>query len=873
MSDERQRGREFRPSDSPRLDEDDLDEEEDEMEERGTLAIDRAELARFVHALFDGLDDRGFVSLRAFRQFPPRGEPDRPLHIEAIGLNLGPEPIIDRATAIATRIANGGEAGVFAPPICTFTGRKGAKGSDVFEAPALSVEADQGNLEQITDSLSLILGERPTIALHSGSLWADPETGELLPKGHLHWRLSRPARGPEQQQMLRRARDIATLIAGGDPTGTPPVHPLRFPGTWNRKTYPPVMARIVEENTTTIDLANALAALEDAAQASGLETPRNVPHLAAGDLPAELAQLAEWLTFYTTEHLRPAKAGLRHDWNCVAMAIHRATDGSEAGYQLFRAWSATAPQFYTEAGCRRRWDAITGCPPTWIGARFLRRMALAHGWAAKPAEPDAETGQEERNTDEPPPGWQEARPPADEVVIPGDPLITEQVAMEAFIASFHTDLRFNHSTGSWLEWAGHYWKPDQRKLAFAWALKLCRQLARTITAKGRLVVEKVRFSAAVEQGARAMPPISTAQDDWDADLWLLGTPGGVVDLKTGILRDGERSDMITKTTACAPAATEDCPLWLKFLDDALGGDKPMISFLQRYFGYCLTGLTMEEIIVFLFGPGGAGKGTVVKTITGIMGDYAITAPMEVFTAQGYRPSEYYRADMAGKRLIVAAETEQGAYWAEAFVKEITGGDRLSGRHPFGRPFTFDPTHKPLLHGNHIPRLRGRSTAMERRLRIALFNHKPAVPDAKLKEKLQAEWPAILRWMINGCLEWQRDGLQPPSAVTSANKSYFDAQDVLGRWIEDACILSPGKRLSPTVLRTSFNTWAKANSEAEMDIGTFAEAIEQFPGAKLTRGRSKGKRWIKGLDLKPATKAPDLFDDDGDDDDAESVGGE
>ena len=187
--------------------------------------------------------------------------------------------------------------------------------------------------------------------------------------------------------MLRRARDIATLIAGGDPTGCPPVHPLRWPGSWNRKVDPPVMATIIEENAnTTIDLADALAALEDAAQAANLATPPSAAYLAADDLPAELAQLTEWLRFYTTACLHAAGQGLWHDWNRVAMALHRATAGSTAGYELFRAWSATS-RFYNEADCRARWDAITGCPATWIGARFLRRMALERGWTEPPPEP------------------------------------------------------------------------------------------------------------------------------------------------------------------------------------------------------------------------------------------------------------------------------------------------------------------------------------------------------------------------------------------------------------------------------------------------------------------------------------------------------
>ena len=194
--------------------------------------------------------------------------------------------------------------------------------------------------------------------------------------------------------------------------------------------------------------------------------------------------------------------------------------------------------------------------------------------------------------------------------------------------------------------------------------------------------------------------------------------------------------------------------------------------MQRYFGYCLTGVTIEEVFLFMFGPGGAGKGTMVETVAHIMGDYASTVPMEVFTGQKWSPNEYYRADMAGKRLIVANEPERGAYWAEAFIKETTGGDTLSGRHPMGRPFRYKPSHKMAMQGNHMPRLRGQSTGMQRRLRILPVTRKPVTPDANLKAKLMAEGPGILRWQIEGCLAWQRVGLSPPDAVTDRGKQVF-----------------------------------------------------------------------------------------------------
>jgi putative DNA primase/helicase len=363
------------------------DIDDDESEVAQPLVVDRSELTRFVNAMFGGLDPWGYVSLRAF----PQRTTGKPLHIEAIRLNTGLEPVIDAAVRIAAKVCNGGEPGVFAPPICTFADRKTARSADVHEAPVLSVEIDQGDLELIIDRIALILGARPTIALTSGSLWADPQTDLLHPKGHAHWRLTRPAQGEAALRMLRRARDIATLLAGGDLSATPPVHPMRWPGSWNLKNDQPVMATIIEENASTIDLTEALAALENAAQAANIPTPRNAPHLALPDATdTDVAQIAEWLSFIpNTAHVSWS------DWNNCAMAIHRVTGGSDTGFEVFRAWSATSPK-HDPADCRARWDAITGSPATWIGANFLRRKARENGWIDP--------------TPEPPEGWEERHP-------------------------------------------------------------------------------------------------------------------------------------------------------------------------------------------------------------------------------------------------------------------------------------------------------------------------------------------------------------------------------------------------------------------------------------------------------------------------------
>jgi len=154
-----------------------------------------------------------------------------------------------------------------------------------------------------------------------------------------------------------------------------------------------------------------------------------------------------------------------------------------------------------------------------------------------------------------------------------------------------------------------------------------------------------------------------------------------------------------------PAEIADCPVWEDFLDYALAGKRENIDFLQRYCGYCCTGVTMEEFPLYLVGQPGTGKGTFTKTFAGVLGNYAQSVPISMFTEAAWH-AEYYRATLAGYRLILASEPEKDSFWSEGFVNEVTGSDRLNGRHPAGRPFTFDPTHKLLLQGPVLPDLKG-----------------------------------------------------------------------------------------------------------------------------------------------------------------------
>ncbi len=428
--------------------------------------------------------------------------------------------------------------------------------------------------------------------------------------------------------------------------------------------------------------------------------------------------------------------------------------------------------------------------------------------------------------------------------------LTEDGIAQAFAAQHEGELRYCHHAQHWYVWTGSYWRREETKLAFSYAREICRRMAPQAEEKDQPKISKAAFSASVERFAQADRVFAVTADTWDRDGWLLGTPGGTVDLRTGELRAADRADLITKHTACAPAPHgTPHPEWTAFLDAATGHDKELQGFLQRLVGYCLTGDVTEEVLAFLYGEGGTGKGTFLGAIVAVLADYAVSVPIEVFTAGTRLNLEYYRAQMAGARLVTASETEAGATWAESQIKEMTGNEApLSGRHPYGKPFTFMPKFKIMLVGNHAPRLKGRSKAMERRMRIAPFKHKPERPDHDLKERLRAEQPAILRWCIDGCVAWQRDRLGTCAAVQAETGTYFEQQDHFGRWMAERCNVVPSMSERPSKLLADFLAWAKESGEASVTSSEFRELVERSGG--LRYAMIKGVQWVKGVGLRP-----------------------
>ncbi|MGY2052282.1 phage/plasmid primase, P4 family [Methylobacterium sp. JK268] len=429
-------------------------------------------------------------------------------------------------------------------------------------------------------------------------------------------------------------------------------------------------------------------------------------------------------------------------------------------------------------------------------------------------------------------------------------IVTEDSAACEFAELYGDRLRFCHDTGAWFEWTGVAWRQNRVGMAFQWARELVRRLIVNEDADFRFKASKTSFAAGVERFARSDPAFAVTAEAWDADPWLLGTPGGTVDLRTGVLREALQAERITKLTAVAPARLPDCPLWLAFLSQATGGDEGLIRFLRQWCGYALTGTVSEHALVFVYGPGGNGKSVFLNVVTGILAEYAKIAAMDTFTAS---KGDKHPTDMAmlrGARLVTASETEEDRAWAEAKIKQLTGGDPVTARFMRQDFFTFTPTFKLMIVGNHQPLLRNVDDAARRRFNIVPFTRKPERPDTQLEHKLKAEWPAILRWMIEGCLDWQQNGLVRPASVTEATEAYFAEQDLMGQWLAERCELRPGETRVWERSADLFESWsdyARAAGDVPGTLKSFTPALRR---KGLVPYRTEYGRGFRGIRLKP-----------------------
>jgi len=429
------------------------------------------------------------------------------------------------------------------------------------------------------------------------------------------------------------------------------------------------------------------------------------------------------------------------------------------------------------------------------------------------------------------------------------------------LATLYGDvLRYDHRRGKWLLWNIHRWERDHDGQIARWVVESAQKRysdastildlkERTRVANWAIASESRQKIEACMALARNFLPIADNGDAWDREPWLLGVPNGVVDLRTGELRAGRPEDRITMTTGVEFKPETKCPRWERFLTEVFG-DADFTDWLHRGLGYSISGDTTEQCIFIGYGVGGNGKGVFNSSLGYVLNDYAHTAPFSTF-------EQYQRAGIPNdlaclefKRFVSSSETNDNARLNEARIKALSGCDTITARYLHQEFFSFQPHLKLWLFVNHRPKVVDDSFGFWRRVRLIPFTKQftGKADDRRLSEKLRAEAPGILVWLVRGCLEWQRRGLDPvPECVRVATQEYKQESDPLAAFIADKCVENRQASTQAADLYRAYQQWAGTEGMGPREILT-STAFGRRMGDKYQRATGAVRHYL-GIGLK------------------------
>lgn len=410
-----------------------------------------------------------------------------------------------------------------------------------------------------------------------------------------------------------------------------------------------------------------------------------------------------------------------------------------------------------------------------------------------------------------------------------NPVIAESMTdashAERFSEAYGLDLRFDHRRDRWLYYDEPRWRPDIDGAVIRKAIEFARLRQREvlmITDKQTRETALKYFIGAESKTAldraislaRCMPPIADSGDQWDMDPMLMGAPNCIVDLKTGYKRDGDPADRITMSIACEYDPHAEAPRWRRFILEIFNDDHELATWVQKFVGYAITGLTHEQILAFFYGRGSNGKGTMMNTLAYVLGDYAYNMP---FSTVEMRQRSAIPNDVAAldkRRWVTASETNDGTRLNEARIKALTGCDPITARFLHGEWFTFQPVAKFVLAVNHKPSVQDESYGFWRRMRLVPFKRQfsGAEKDPTLESHFKTvEASGIFRWAVEGCLLWQKEGLGLPGAIAEATRDYQTDSDPLNEFMS-ACIEDdPGNKVAASAVQAHYAKWADSQA--------------------------------------------------------------
>jgi putative DNA primase/helicase len=366
-----------------------------------------------------------------------------------------------------------------------------------------------------------------------------------------------------------------------------------------------------------------------------------------------------------------------------------------------------------------------------------------------------------------------------------------------------------------------------------------RQHALKSASRGRIL--------AMLELAKWSSQITVRPSQFDADPWLINCTNGTLDLRAKELRSHQPGDLITKMVQAPFDPKASCPAWKKFLSMIMGGKQDKVGFLQRVVGYGLTGQTSEQCLFVFHGPGANGKSTFMETLREVLGEYAMHATISSLLHSRSTPIRNDLARLNSARFVSAVEVGIGKRLDEALIKQLTGGDQVTVRFLFKEYFEFRPQFKIFIAANHRPEIRGVDHGIWRRIILIPFDRilKPEEIDKDLPSKLRGEMAGILTWAVQGCLEWQKRGLDVPESIKMATQQYRADMDILENFITDRCHKIQAKRVPVGDLYDAYKDWSQAACQDVVGKKVFGDLMRQKSYGQIKSGST---RFWKGLEV-------------------------
>lgn len=424
----------------------------------------------------------------------------------------------------------------------------------------------------------------------------------------------------------------------------------------------------------------------------------------------------------------------------------------------------------------------------------------------------------------------------------------------------------------WMVWDGVRWRADDKNMVVAKSRDTVQSIydesvgaaskdQRKAMIKWARESENVTRVKAIVTLAKSDPRVSRAVDDFDQQPWLFACKNGTIDLRTGNLSPHSREHLVTRYSAVEYDPSYKFDQWDEALHEWTGGDAELMRYLQQAVGYTLTADTREECLFLIHGPAASGKSTFIDGVMVAMGEYAMVTQAETFlNRRGQSPPKDEIARFYGARMVATVEVPEGERFAEALVKQLTGGDKVAARHLYKAGFEYTPQFKLWFATNHAPRIQDDS--IWRRIKKIPFTH--SVPPERRNPTLKSNIrdpdrgaKRVLAWAVQGCIDWQNaGGLVTPSSVKSETSEYRQDQDKFGSFLEEHCEIGPDFEVSKNEMYSRYQSWCFSNGEKPMTATSLTTKIKSRFDGFSSRRRGTGL-WYVGLKLREHPSANNL----------------